>query len=761
MFLGLILVKNPYSSFNGECPMSKQEREKSALLAVFPTLDSFNQFCVTSGNARIVQSFIDYAVRNAFIDSGDENRLREFIRGNAKGFEDRTPPEYLNFEELLEKKEDLLGLTLSTRALTERINALLAEHKIDLPKVSNSMLTRLKKEPADTPHKQNVLRSLAFWIGYERAHLGPRLNFETLLKLCREGKQSVNYTEGVRIGFALYSRGDIIGQEIVTWLKKDLKDYIEQSMGRFLYGRWGKVRSHDITTLYVDFPKEEEASNPALYRQCLRSAVSLAHQMAIRWALSKYCTKNRFLSIGIAAGDYASIDNYLLPLLNAKLPGDPVIRMTDYARQCLLTNDIRALLCSRPNEMTLFNGETLTIWWVVGFWSEMYFDFVPVLLRDRLLQNNPASIEALTRLIWPPEKIELQPDTSDESNAVMTFYRFPHNSLLGIEIAKTLYYRRRFWEAIEILRICLSIDPTHLHARTLRLLLFRNLALDAPSYPIAESLFQQAEQEALYIEENCAFPTEDFYCEHAVVYLARAMSTLRYMREGNGFFYGKADIRRYKRMIFAWLNKAETLFEKGMTVSPSAIRSSYLLDSVRVLQAILQNDDEIFINPEKPIDGKPDIVKQPSKNLQWQFGYLREDLPQEHQYDFMEAMLNKSVWIHDDSISLQAYRATTHFCTAVVWWDFFPVRTIAVVKRALQLLYDALAMAKAAEKDGVCIYSFTRTYGEMMPAQEFIRHMKRSIRMIETKAGDLSKRDDREIIEPDSDFSSILMTLNF
>jgi tetratricopeptide (TPR) repeat protein len=741
--------------------MSKQDKKKSALLAVFPTLEQYTQFSGNSGNVRIVRSFIEYAVRNAIIDTGDENKLRDFIRNNARGQEDRTPPTHLNFEELFEKKDDLLGLTLSTRALTDRINALLADHKIDLPKVSNSMLTRLKKEPADTPHKQNVLRSLAFWLGYERAQMGPKWNFETLLKLCREGKQSVNYTEGVRIGFALYGRGDIIGHEVVTWLKKDLKDYIEQSLGRFVYGRWGKVRSHDITTLYVDFPKEEEVSNPASYRQCLRSAVSLAHQMAIRWALSKYFTKNRFLSIGIAAGDYASVDNYLLPLLNAKLPGDPVIRMMDYARQCLLTNDIRALLCSRPNEMTLFNGETLTIWWVVGFWSEMYFDFVPGLLRDKILQNDPSSVEALARLIWSPAEIELQPAASDESNAIMTFYKFPHNSLLGIEIAKTFYYRRRFWEAIEILRICLSIDPTHLNARTLRMLLFRNLALDAPSYPIAESLFKQAEQEALYIQENCAFPTEDFYCEHAVVYLARAMSTLRYIREGNGFFHGRADVRRFTRMVFAWFNMAETLFEKGITVSPSAIRSAYLLNSVRVLQAILHNDEEIFVNPEKPIDGKPDIVKQPSSNLQWQLGYLREDLPQEHQYDFMERMLMKSFRVHDDSVSLQAYRATTHFCTAVMWWDFFPVRTIGVTKKALQLLHDALGMAKAAEKDGVCIYSFTRTYGEMMPAAEFIRHMERSIRMIETKAGDLSKRDDREVIEPEGDFSSMLMTLNF
>jgi hypothetical protein len=71
-------------------------------------------------------------------------------------------------------------------------------------------------------------------------------------------------------------------------------------------------------------------------------------------------------------------------------------------------------------------------------------------------------------------------------------------------------------------------------------------------------------------------------------------------------------------------------------------------------------------------------------------------------------------------------------------------------------------LAKAAEKDDVCIYSFTKTYGEMMPAAEFIRHIERSIRMIEAKTGeDLSRRDDREIIEPEGDFSSILMTLNF
>ncbi|MFZ1986014.1 MAG: hypothetical protein WAU91_16465 [Desulfatitalea sp.] len=490
--------------------MQKKERAACALMAVFPTADSYTRFAGHSENQAALQSFVAYAARNGIIDGPEESALQAYIAGNARSAEACTPPNHLGLEDFFDQKEALLELTLSARALTDRINTLILEHRIALPKVSNSMMTRLKKEVADTPHKQNVLRSLAFWLGHDRAHLGVHLNYETLLKLCRGAKPQAEHKEGVRIGFALYSRGDVIDHEIVGWLKKELKSYIEESIGRFSYGRWGKVRSHDITTLYVDFPKEERVSNPAFYRQCLISAVSLAHQLCIRWALSKYCTQNRFLSIGIAAGDFAVLDNYLLPVLNAKLPGDPVIRLTDYARQCVLINDIRALLCGRPSEITLFNGETLTIWWVVGLWSTLYFDFVPDLLTDKMLRNDETSVAALAGMLWSPENGGAESKPSAGTNAIATFFRFPHNSLLGLEIAKTLYYRRRFWEALEILRIVLSLDPTHLNARTLRMVLFRNLALDAPTYTVAEGLFKQAHQEAQFIQHSCEFQSEDF-----------------------------------------------------------------------------------------------------------------------------------------------------------------------------------------------------------------------------------------------------------
>ena len=447
--------------------MKKAQQALSALLAVFPTTENLALFSGNTANKNIMESFLAFALRHGLIKKNEVKSLHDLIRQHSRPYQDLIPPN-LSFEELLEKKQEVLKMKLSGRALTDRINSLLGEHRIELPKVSNSMLTRLKREPANTIYKQHVLRSLSFWLGYERGQLGPQWNFEALVKLCRDSRPMKQYKQGARIGFALCSRGDVVDQDIVDWLKTAVKNYIEQSALHFLYGRWGKVRSHDMTTLHVDFPKEDESDDPVFYHECLRSAISLAHHIAIRWALSKHNTKNRFLSIGIVAGDFGDLVNYLLPVLNAKLPGDPVIRVTDYVRQCLLINDIRVILCGRPSETTLFNGEPLTLWWVMALWSTLYFDFVPDLLEDRILKNDPASVETLTQVLWPPLDNRPRSVGMKELNAVTIFLKFPLNSLLGVEIVKTLFFRRRFWEALEMLRIVLSIDPTHLDFDSLK-----------------------------------------------------------------------------------------------------------------------------------------------------------------------------------------------------------------------------------------------------------------------------------------------------
>ncbi|MEE9911538.1 MAG: hypothetical protein K4571_07420 [Deltaproteobacteria bacterium] len=741
--------------------MKMKDKAVSALLAAFPTPDAWAAFSQNSDNALIMDTFVNYAVRSQLIETPDVSFLENFILRQMIHRPAFKPPKHLDFEELLDKKDDLLKLNLSLRAMTERINKLLAENQIALPKVTNSMLTRLKKEPVDTTYKQNVLRSLAFWLGHERPELAVNWHYEALLAVCREGRQTENYREGARIGFALYSRGDVIDHEILGWLKKTIKTYIDQSISQFSYGRWGKVRAHDITTLYVDFPKETSESDLMAYQQSLRSAVSLAHQMAIRWVLSAYSTKNRFLSIAVVVGEYASLDNHLLPLLNAKLPDDPVIRLSDVARQCVLINDIRVVLCTKPTETTLFNGESLTIWWIEAFWSTLYFDFVSALLADPILSNNPAAVKKLNHLLWRLPDESAPDESRDEPNAVTTFFKFPHNSLLGLEIAKTLYYRRRFAEAIEILRVVLSINPTDLIARTLRMVLLRNIALSAPTYEAACGLFRQAKKEARFIKANCACEAEDFYCEYAVVYMAQAMCALRHARAERTLAADQDALTALKRQVYQCLDEAEDLFETAIAVSPSGIRSSYLLNSVRMLAAILKNDEPIFVNPRKPIAGPSSIGRESAVNVHWQIGFRRADLPEDALNDVTEKLMIAKLKIHDDAISLQSYRPTIYFCHAVSLWDFLPVRTATAMTTARQSIRLAREIAENAKKDDVCIYSFTRTYGEMIPADEFIRHMDNCLHVMDSVVENTTGDNKVRAGAFDKHVWTNLMTLNF
>jgi hypothetical protein len=271
-----------------------------------------------------------------------------------------------------------------------------------------------------------------------------------------------------------------------------------------------------------------------------------------------------------------------------------------------------------------------------------------------------------------------------------------------------------------------------------------------------------SEKEAEFIRENCAHQSEDFFCEYAVVYLAQAMLTLRYTRTDKNIAADRKTLCRLKQNVFDALDRAEDLFEKGMTVSPSGIRSSYLLCSVLVLRAILKSDEEIFINPQKAVDANFMTVRKPPEELQGQLGYLRKDLPENLQYEFMAKKMIKKLLIHDDSISLQSYRPTIYFCNAVAMWDFLPARTVGTTKFVLQTLRKTIDIARLMEKEDVCIYSFTRTYGEMIPAPEFVEHIEKAILMIEKTAGkNLYEREDSEVIAMSDKLSSLLLTVNF
>lgn len=745
--------------------MQKHIKAASALLAVFPTVQTFLEFSEHGENLKIVRSIINFAVNHTIIGTANEGMIIDFIESNEHRRHKRTSiTNGLDFEELLKKKADLLNIRLSVRALTARINTLLCDCDIELPKVTNSMLTRLKKEPADTLHKRNVLRSLAFYLGYERPDFSPAWHYEILLKLCRDSKHTQTYRAGIRIGFGLYGRGDVIDHDIVDWLKRQIKDVIETSADFFIYSRWGKVKSHDLTTLYIDLPKENEFDDPSSYRHCVRTAVCLAHQISIRWALSTHFTPNRFLSIGLAVGNFCMLDNYVLPLLSARLPGDPIIRLTGFARQCLLANDIRTKLCKTPHEISLFNEETLPMWWIEGFWSNIYFDFIPDLLTDKILQPCNQEVNELSHMLCLNGEDEGPPVTADTGfNAVTTFLRSPHNALLGIEIVKTLFYRCRFWEALDVLGILLRIDPFHLHARTLRMMLYRSLALEAPSSTAASGMFALAAHESDVVLEHGPYFTEDFYCEYATNKIAQALSMLKFLRAQKNSISDFDRLDQTQNKIFGLLTEADAILQKAVTMTPSAIRSGYMLTALWVLKRLLKDDPELFTNPYKPLDGDPARIRETITMLQWLGGYRRKASQRTREYNFTQKKFISAFELHNVSISLPAYQPTVYFCHAVALWDFFPVRTVATVKRALYFLKKAIEAAKDMKKKQICIYSFTRIYGRMIPATEFIAQMQASIRMIETKIGNeqILQKDNDDIIDIDSNRACLLLTYNF
>jgi len=294
------------------------------------------------------------------------------------------------------------------------------------------------------------------------------------------------------------------------------------------------------------------------------------------------------------------------------------------------------------------------------------------------------------------------------------------------------------------------------------MILLRNMALDAPTFNAASGLFRQAMKEARFIETNCSCESEDFYCEYAVLHMAQAMRTLRHGRSDPGIAKDQKGILALKNSVHASLATAQDLFENGIAVSPSAIRSAYLLGSVRLLTAILKEDEDIFINRRKSLACRHDIAGDVSVNLHWQIGFRRPDVTEDRQGEITEQLLMVKAKTHDDAITLQSYRPTIYFCHAVALTDLNPLPTATALKRAQQALLIAREIAESVKKEDVCIYSFTRTYGEMIPADEFIGHINNCLRFIEETAKDeTAGQKGKRLSTSGKKVAPGLMTLNF
>lgn len=736
--------------------MSTREKVKNALTAVFPDIESVTTFIEDSESRRGLQSFIELAARHNLVETPDSDAFNKFILANQRPLIDENRGA-LTMKELIENKKRYLKIKISNRALTDKINLLLSKNSVSLPPLSSAMLTRLKKQAADTPRKRDALRSFAFWIGFERSEMGKEWHYETLRRFCRdEDRKTANSAFGVRIAFSINSRGNTIGREIMLWLKKNIKKILFERANRYTGKIPLKVKNYDLSTFYVDIPNQDAGTIPGAYGHALKEAISIAHRVSILWMISGFANYSRSFFVGINTGDFSEINNSLQAALNAKLTDDPVIRLTDYARQCVMINELKIILNQTPKVLELVNNESTKIWWVKELSSTIYWDLTPEILNDSYLRQDISGYLQLKRQLMFQSTPSIQ---SVKDDAVSYFLNFPHHSMLGFEIVRVLFCKKRLMEAMEILNVLLKINPDHISSRVMRMMIYKNFGLEALNYRICHMMFRRAEKEAQYITTNFKHTDEDFYYEYAVLKLARLSVAVRALRKHPDGVVAR-DLKIVAADLLAVVDEAEEILMQGITVSLTVQRLFYLFYTVHVLKIVLaENIDD---------SGRLDIrLTCPKTKLK---PYLLEVLLSGGQHQKLSKgipdigrffqLIRHVLQHYTGLVALEIFKPALYFSSAIIFWDLMPVRNVASVLSTLQELKNAIRAAKKHALKKEFIFSNLSMAGQIIPAEEFIVQVCAIIKEIEKrykKASELEQMDPAREIESDQD-DLVLMT---
>jgi len=692
---------------------SNKLKNKSALITMLPSLKAYDSF-IKDNNGATIDSVIKFAFNKNLIHNNDQNSLKQLIINEYNGLKNKG---ICNIS-LAETSSKIVKL----REIKAQINELISKNEIKLQKINISFLSNLKNcKECKTKGNRNMLRSFLFWICYNEPELIIKWNFDNIIDIL--GEKTYSYKEGCRVAFELFSRGEDININTINWIKEEIKKFYNDKPNSLIIKH---LKSENITTCYVDLlnenNEENEFTTPKSYGKCINNAISFAYQISIKWALSNFGTKKLFLSIGIAAGEFHVIENHMKAILKEKLPDDPSIRITDFTRQCILMNEIKVIINNHPKEIEISNGEVINVWWFVGLWNTIYWDFIPEMLEEKVLQSN----ETLINLLWFPEDHKKK---QEKFNSIEIILKYPDNTLLGLEIAKTLYYKKKFYEANELLKIILSRKPNHLIARSLRMSLFWNLGIISDTYSKANMHFRSSEEEAHFIDKNCKGLDQDYYCERGLGTLAHAMFIFRILRQNNGSSQG-LDFHLSKKDVLKLLLKSETIFEKGLTVSPSGNRAFYLLLCTRSFRRVISINNDYFKDKNIQVLDNDNIFTKTAEEIFQLQGFFRNDLSEQKRSFFLNKILNKAIKTHRNGNFLQAFIPNTLFCYAVLLYDFSSVITNDIFNMTENWLNEAKQKCIYLIKNKINLYSITRFNGEILEAEIFIEHMNKIINLI-------------------------------
>jgi len=719
----------------------RKEQSKKALLAVFPSFETFqcfkdsedNKIHKKNINIDLLKLFIKYAYNNKLISEETDKAFQNFIKNNEIAAIENNTNIKKNFESLIHEKLKLK----SGRQLINNLNQLLMKELLDIEFeekiVSHATLTRLKEGPPDTPAKRNALRFIAFWIGFKRAELILSLNYEILFNFCPKVRQ-IKSKEGVRILFYLKERGEDITEKSITWFRNELRQIRDDlNINYISIDNLNKNR----TKFSVDLPliKEDHdiISNPRLFAICVKDSIAISHQITNRWTLSDFSSNRKSLIIGIATGKYNQLNYYLDELINTEISESSVIRMTDFTRLCILTNDIKIIICKKPQILELSNGEKMNIWWITAFWSNIYWDYIPILLEEKMLPTNKQSYNIFKNALNFPDTYK-----GDMNKALSVIHHFPHDSFLILEIAKTCAFRKMFHEANIILSMILASNPYHIVARTFKMNILLNLALNQSKFSVAELYFNRAINEGIYITKHCIIEDEEFWCEFGLVYLEMAIRILSILRNNKDSINNHKIVNsdNFKKL----LNCAHNCFEQGANISPLTIgnRTAYWYLNIRSLIKIFETNNQ-FIENNIQITDQNDIFEETGKDIFEYIGWFDS-----HNDDYIYKKICTAINIYENSMLQRSYIPNIKFAFAILVFDFSPILTVRIVRSVLKWLEQARIFA--AKLTQYKIGAVTRSSYIQSP-EHFIKTVDKTTELLKKKVNKFMSLDDNYKID--------------
>jgi len=708
--------------------INQKELTKISLLSAFPSVSSLENF-FDDNNDEIIQSILTYAFERKIIIKPEKKLLCSFVDEKCPIILEAEIPDDIHLNAL---KED--ANIQSTRWLTKEMNRMIEKLDLSLSKVSNTMFTRLGNEAPDTPVKRNTLRLLAIWLGLNRPELALSWNYDTLFKISPL-KHNYKSDKGVRIAFSLHSRGDVINEKTIKWFKKELNDCINDL--NIKYAKIRGTQSFNITEFSIDLPQKdnitEDFIHPMSYNTCVRDSIAIAHQMKVRWSLSPYNSNKKFLTIGIATGEFVHLDIYLQTIINLEIYRNPAICVTDFTHQCLLLNDIKVIFNDNSDDIKIATGEIVKLWWIDSIWSHIYWDYIPSLLSDRLLPCTMESYFKFTEyLYFSTEK------SNTESNPLSGILQIHQNPTLMIELAKVCLYRKMFYEANHIISVVLASNTNHIVARCIRMQIYLNLALVQNRFSQSELFFKKAIREGLFVTKNCKITDEEPWCEFGLVYFGLAFKILKTLRskEHKSVLSGGHN----KDSIIPFLRKAEDCFEEGSSISPVGlpVRSDYWLLQTRSFCRLLENDHDLMIS-NKPFRDVNNIYDDEGKKYFIYSGWIDGIHDENFTYKKVISIFN----IYETAVVSRSYIPTIRLGFATMIFDFYPNLTTGMVKTVLNYLDEACTLAEKLKKYNLGIYSVANCFAQIQSAETFIRLIEKTKAEIQQiLKEDLKKQDD-------------------